>query len=81
MVEELNEAFYQRTGLTPESQPDLCYFLGDNPSYSKTWSAASGRIPTFRRNAASGKFWFPHVKRWLTNSEKSLSTKDVKLLR
>lgn len=35
---------------------DLCpkrilyTFLGDNPSYSRTWSAFSGKLPCFRRN-------------------------------
>ena len=50
--------------------PIYVFFLGDNPCHMKTWSATSGRVPTFRRNAASGKFWFPYYKRWMTNSEK-----------
>ena len=33
----------------PREQLDLVYFLGDNPSFSRTWSAR-GRLPCFRRN-------------------------------
>ena len=32
----------------PEDNPDLIYFLGDNPWSQLTWSATSGRIPCFR---------------------------------
>ena len=66
----LDQEFRQRYRKRPASQPDLCYFLGDNPSFSITWSAASGRIPCLRRNAASGKLWFPAKRRWLTAAER-----------
>lgn len=73
-VQGYTEAYEERyPGHKAIDNPNLCYFLGDNPTHMKTWSATSGRVPTFRRNAASGKFWFPHHRRWMTNSEKPLS--------
>ncbi|CAE7812675.1 unnamed protein product [Symbiodinium sp. CCMP2456] len=69
-VEVLNKRYWSKFKRSPESDRDLCYFLGDNPNFGK-WSAASGKIPTLRRN--TGKLWFPAVSRWLTAAER-LST-------
>ncbi|CAE7266532.1 unnamed protein product [Symbiodinium sp. KB8] len=70
-VERLNELYTTRTGDRPESNPDLCYFLGDDPSFTVNWSAISNRVPVLRRNA--GKIWFPAEKRWMTSAEKLLT--------
>ena len=68
------EAYEERfPGHRAADNPNLCFFLGDNPLHMKTWSATSCKVPTFRRNAASGKYWFPFYRRWMTNSEKPLS--------
>lgn len=53
------------------ADPDLCMYLGDNPEWSKTWSAISGALPTLRMSA--GLLWFPFHKRWLLPIEKLLS--------
>ena len=53
VVQELDEEYsriYRRDPGSPASSMDLVYFLGDNPSFSRTWSAYSGRLPCFRRN-------------------------------
>ena len=68
----LHSQYRERFQKDPGSDPDLVYFLGDNPDYTVNWSAVSGKIPTFRRNAASGKFWFPSAARWMTCAEKRL---------
>ena len=38
----------------PSEQKDLFYFMGDRFEYCKSWTAASGDLPTFRKN--SGKY-------------------------
>lgn len=51
VVKELDNAYRKKfTKQDPRSSPDNVYFLGDNPSFSKTWSCHSGKLPTFRRN-------------------------------
>ena len=47
-IKELDAAYRAACSGNPEDDPDLCYFLGDEPSYSKTWSMTSGKVPTFR---------------------------------
>ncbi|CAE7222873.1 unnamed protein product [Symbiodinium sp. CCMP2456] len=69
-VQQLNQLYSMRTGQRPESNPDLCYFLGDDPSFTVNWSAVSNRVPVLRRNA--GKLWFPAERRWMTSAEKLL---------
>ena len=69
-IDELDHR-YERLypGCSPRSDPDLVYFLGDNPwSWSPTWSAISGRIPTFRLN--DGLYWFPAHKRAMCAKDK-----------
>ena len=59
------ESTYNRA---PDTDPNLAIFLGDNSSYSVTWSAHSHRIPTFRMNA--GMMYFPYYGRWMCHAEK-----------
>ena len=54
----------------PEDDSNLWVYLGDSAAY-KTWSAVSGRLPTYRRS--SGLLWSPHYRRWLTGREKLAS--------
>ena len=49
MVRVLDQDYKRIYGGQPQQQLDLVYFLGDNPSFSRTWSAR-GRLPCFRRN-------------------------------
>ena len=60
--------YYTRFGQRANSNPNLAIFLGDNFSWSLTWSAVSNKIPGFRLN--SGKTWFPYFARWMCHSEK-----------
>ena len=55
-------------GQSASTNPNLAIFLGDNSNYSLTWSAKSGRIPTFRMNC--GFTYFPYFGRWMCHSEK-----------
>ena len=71
-VKLLQQHFYQTRRRRAEHDRDLVAFLGDSFSYSKTWSATSGKIPTFRRNAKSGVFWSFRHRRFLTSKEKLL---------
>lgn len=66
----LDVKYHQKKGVSPETDPNLVYFLGDSASYGASWSANSKRIPTFRRNAASGVFWLPAHRRFLTQKER-----------
>ncbi|CAJ1402897.1 unnamed protein product [Effrenium voratum] len=72
VVTQLSDEYRRRFNADPADNRNLVYFTGDNPTFAMTWSGASNRLPTFRRNAATGKFWFPAAQRWLTNCEKLL---------
>ena len=50
VVKQYDSAYRKRYKTDPGNDKELIYFLGDNPSYSLTWSAHSKRIPCFRRN-------------------------------
>ena len=62
---------------------DNVYFLGDNPSFSVTWSCYSKKLPTFRRNSgwyyqrATGRVMTPSCKlsalAWPTTNEMAKS--------
>ncbi|CAE7437789.1 unnamed protein product, partial [Symbiodinium microadriaticum] len=54
LVEQLDRDYLARYQRLPASDPDLVYFLGDRYEFSRTWSAPSNSLPTFRRN--TGKF-------------------------
>ncbi|CAE7660258.1 unnamed protein product, partial [Symbiodinium necroappetens] len=49
-LRSLDTSYIERFGRHPASDADLFYCLGDNASFSKTWSAVSGKLPTFRRS-------------------------------
>lgn len=49
-MKDLDRAYVEKYGADPADNPNLVYFLGDNPSWAKTWSASRGKLPTFRRN-------------------------------
>ena len=69
----LAQAYKERSrGRCAKDDCDLVAFLGDSATYSKTWSAASCKIPTFRTNVRSGLMWSFRHKRFLTNKEKLL---------
>ena len=57
---------YQHPAIADEN---LFCFLGDNPSWSLSWSV-NGAIPTFRMNSRSGLYWTPRYRRWLTARER-----------
>ncbi|CAE7835498.1 unnamed protein product [Symbiodinium sp. CCMP2592] len=62
VVEKLSRKYEEMFGTPAESDRDLVFFLGDSAEWC-TWSATSRKIPTFRRNAGSAKYWFPCEKR------------------
>ena len=68
-VRGLNALYLKRHGKRASEDPDLCYFLGDSLAY-RTWSATSRKVPTFRMNSKTGKFWFPMFDRWATARER-----------
>ena len=67
---QLNCRFREQYGKSPSEEGGLVYYLGDNPSFSASWSARSQKIPTFRVGAKSALYWLPKQKRWLTCKEK-----------
>lgn len=69
-VKSYESAYAERFGCPADSDPDLVLFLGDSGDKWRTWSAASGAIPTFRRNSKTGLFWSPYLKRFLVAREK-----------
>ena len=52
LIHQLDAAYRLQYGLEPNRSESLVYFLGDRFEFSKTWSAHSGRIPTYRKNSA-----------------------------
>ena len=62
--------FWSRVGHMPDE--DLFVFLGDDPSYSLTWSF-HGKLPTYRMNSRSALLWNCKYKRWLTGKERLCS--------
>ena len=69
-LNQYEEAFYTRTGQSARSQDDLFVYLGDNPSWSLTWSF-HGQLPTFR--LTPGLMWHTKHCRWLTAKERLVS--------
>jgi hypothetical protein len=63
-------AYRAEFSVEPSLDPDLVVFLGDDGVKWRTWSAKSHQIPTFRRNAKTGLFWSPFLKRYLVSREK-----------
>ena len=52
LIHQYDVAYRQQYNASPISDLSLVYFLGDRFEFSKTWSAHSGRIPTYRKNPA-----------------------------
>lgn len=50
VVAGLDQAYVRRTSRLPQKNPNLVYFLGDSLE-RKAWSAASNKLPTFRRQS------------------------------
>ncbi|CAE7853726.1 unnamed protein product [Symbiodinium necroappetens] len=67
-VQTLDACYRERSGHEPKLNQDLVYFLGDNASFTKCWSAVNNRIPTFRTNSAN--FWIPSKRRLLVTADK-----------
>ncbi|CAE8617905.1 unnamed protein product [Polarella glacialis] len=65
--QQYDSEYYRRFGKRPATNPDLCYYLRDEPSWSLTWSATSKRIPTYR--TGSGKMWFPFYNRFIVSRD------------
>ena len=52
LVRQLDLCYKENWQEQPDANPQLVYFLGDRYEYSKTWSACSSALPTFRKNNA-----------------------------
>ena len=65
----LDEMYFKRTGELASQNKNLVYGLGDNASFC-SWSAASGKVPTFRLSTSSAKYWLPAQSRWMTSKER-----------
>lgn len=72
-LQEVEEVYRKRFEREPSEDPNLIIFLGDDPSYSLTWSAVSCAIPCYRNNSKTSIFWSPHMSRFLTSREKLAS--------
>lgn len=70
--QQLDHKYTQLRGRHPCQNPNLVYYLGDSAEYC-TWSAPSGKIPTYRTTARSGLYWLPSQDRWLTSKERLCS--------
>ena len=62
-----DEEYWQKYRQDPRNDPDLFYFLGDNP-WARRCFSAQGVLPTLRTNA--GLLWSPSLARWLTARER-----------
>ena len=51
VVAQYDAEYRKRYKTDPAGDKDFVYFLGDNPSFSLTWSAHSKKLPCFRRNS------------------------------
>ena len=56
----------------PWQNPNLVYYLGDSETYC-TWSASSGKIPTYRMSSRTAVYWLPSQRRWITSKERLCS--------
>ena len=52
LVFKLDQDFRRIYKMNPVVDRNLFYFLGDRYEFSRTWSAKSGKIPTYRLNQA-----------------------------
>ena len=70
VLQKLKKDYKKRYGEDPEKDPDLVIYLGDSAE-RRSWSAASGRIPTLRMSG--GLMWGVQLSRFLTGREKLAS--------
>lgn len=71
VVRDLDDRYRREVGESPEHSENLVYYLGDNASWSATWSAKSQKIPTYRRS--SGLFYHRQTGKFLTGQDKLAS--------
>ena len=67
---QYEKEYVRRYSCSPSRDKNLVCYLADNPSWSLTWSAVSGRIPTLRLNSHTGKLWIPSLNRWMVGRER-----------
>ena len=71
VVKELDKKYKKEHGYPAKWNDDLIYYLGDNPAWAATWSAKSGKIPTYRRN--SGLYLHRKSMKFLSGQDKMAS--------
>ncbi len=69
---ELDNRYFKRTGQLSNTAKNLVYNLADSGEW-QSWSAASGKVPTYRLNQKSSKYWVPSLGRWMTSKERLVS--------
>ena len=69
---ELDDRYEQKFHESSKTNPNLVYGLGDNADY-QSWSASSGKIPTYRLSTTSSRYWLPYHQRWMTAKERLVS--------
>lgn len=69
---ELNERYEQKYKQPATSNPNLVYGLGDNADF-QSWSAGSGKVPTYRLSTSNSRYWLPSHQRWMTAKERLIS--------
>ena len=69
---DLDVKYFKRTGQESKTVRNLVYNLGDSGEW-QSWSAASGKVPTYRLNQRSSKYWLPCLQRWMTSKERLVS--------
>ena len=73
VVANLNARFQMKYRQAPWERKDLVFSLVDNANYGSSWSAGSGKIPTYRCNAKTGIYWLPGERRFMTSKERLIS--------
>jgi site-specific DNA-cytosine methylase len=66
-----HQKFFVRQGFRAECNPDAIWSFQDNPNNRVSWTAASGRIPTYR--TGNPRLWSPYYKRIVTVRERAAS--------
>ena len=69
---DLDERYQQRFHEPASSNPNLVYGLGDNADF-QSWSAVSGKIPTYRLSTSNSRYWLPAHQRWMSAKERLVS--------
>ena len=71
LVQLLDRDYAKELGGDPSMDGNLIYFLGDRYEFSRTWSAKSHRVPTYRRN--NGLFLHRQTMTFMTGTDKLAS--------